>query len=67
MLRKSLLTIYKAFLRLLIDYGDVIYDQTQNESFCEKLESLHYKLTLAIASVIQVTFIDTIYQKLGLE
>ena len=34
--RKSLITIYKAFLRLLIDYGDIIYDQPQNESFCEK-------------------------------
>ena len=33
--RKSLITIYKAFLRPLIDYGDIIYDQPQNESFCE--------------------------------
>ena len=24
--RKSLITIYKAFLRPLIDYGDIIYD-----------------------------------------
>ena len=31
--RKSLLTIYKAFLRPLIDYGDIIHDQPQNESF----------------------------------
>ena len=38
-LRKSLITIYKAFLRPLIDYGDIIYDQAQHESFCEKLES----------------------------
>ena len=34
--RKSLQTIYKAFLRLLIDYGDNIYDQPQNESFRNK-------------------------------
>ena len=27
---KSLITIYKAFLRPLIDYGDIIYDQPQN-------------------------------------
>ena len=33
--RKSLVTIYKAFLRALIDYGDIIYEQPQNESFCE--------------------------------
>ena len=27
---KSLITIYKAFLRPLIDYGDIINDQPQN-------------------------------------
>ena len=32
--RQSLITIYKAFLRPLIDYGDIIYDQPQCESFC---------------------------------
>ena len=32
--RKSLVTIYKAFLRPLIDYGDIVYGQPQNESFC---------------------------------
>ena len=34
--RKSLMTIYKAFLRPLIDYGNIIYDQPQNESFLRK-------------------------------
>ena len=34
--RKSLITIYKAFLRPLIHYGGFIYDQPQNDSFCEK-------------------------------
>ena len=38
--RNSLITIYKVFLRLLIDYGDIIYDQPNNDSFCEKLESI---------------------------
>ena len=37
---KSLITIYKVFLRPLIDYGDIIYDQPYNESFCEKIESV---------------------------
>ena len=31
--QKALVTIYKAFLRLLNDYGDIIFDQPQNESF----------------------------------
>ena len=47
--QKSLLTIFKAFLRPLIDYGDIIYDQPQNESFREKLKSVQYKAALAIA------------------
>ena len=38
--RNSLITIYKVFLRPLIDYGDIIYDQPNNDSFCEKLESI---------------------------
>ena len=36
--RKLLMTIYKVFLRPLIDYGDIIFDQPQNDSFSEKLE-----------------------------
>ena len=34
--RKSLIKIYKVFLRHLIDYGDIIFDQPNNNSFCEK-------------------------------
>ena len=65
--RKSLITIYKAFLRPLIDYGDIIYDQPQNESFCEKLESVQYKAALAITGAIQGTSCEKIYKELGLE
>ena len=50
--RKSLMTIYKAFLRPLIDYGDIIYDQPQNVPFCQKLESVHYKAVLIITGAI---------------
>ena len=50
---KSLITIYKVFLRPLIDYGDIIYDQPNNDSFCEKLESIQYKAALAITGAIQ--------------
>ena len=65
--RKSLVTIYKAFLRPLIDYGDIIYDQPQNESFCDKLESVQYKAALAITGAIQGASREKIYQELGLE
>ena len=65
--RKSLLTVYKAFLRPLIDYGDIVYNQPQNEYFCEKLKSVQYKTALAITSAMQGTSRDKIYQELGLE
>ena len=65
--RKSLITIYKAFLRPLIDYGDIIYDQPQNESFCEKLESVQYKVALAITGAIKGFSREKIYQELGFE
>ena len=61
------MTIYKASLRPPMDYGDIIYDQRQNESFCEKLESVQYKATLAITGAMQGTSCDKIYQELRLE
>ena len=65
--RNSLITIYKSFLRPLIDYGDIICDQPHNESFCEKIEVVQYKAALAITGAIQGTSRDKIYQELGLE
>ena len=32
--RISLLAIYKSFIRPHLDYRDIIYDQANNESFC---------------------------------
>ena len=65
--RKSLLTIYKAFLQPLVDCGDIIYNQPQNESFGNKLEPVQYKAALAITGAIQGTSCDKLYQELGLE
>ena len=65
--QKSLLKIYKAVLRPLVDYGDIIYDQLQNESFCDKSDSVQYKATLAITGAIQGTSREKLYQELGLQ
>ena len=48
----AMLTIYKSFVRPHLDYGDIIYDQRQNESFCNKLESIQYNAALAITGAI---------------
>ena len=58
---KSLIRIYKAFLRPLIDYGVIIYDQPQNESFSGKLESIQHKAALAVTGAIQDTSREKIY------
>ena len=65
--RKPLLAIYKAFRRPHIDYGDIIYDQPFNESFCEKLVSFQYKTAVFIIGVIQDTSKEKRFTELGLE
>ena len=69
MAKKSFITIYKALLRPMIGYVDIIYDQPQNDSFSEKLESIQYKAALAITGANSGSHIsrDEIYQELGLE
>ena len=56
--RSALLTIYKSFIRLHLDYGDIVHDKAFNESFHAKLESLQYKATLAITGAIRGSSIE---------
>ena len=63
----SLLTIYKSFIRPHLDYGDVIYDQPNNNRLSEKIESIQYNAALAITGAITETSREKLYQKLGLE
>ena len=65
--RKSLLTIYKSFIRSHIDYADVIYDQPNNVTFTDKIESIQYNASLAITGAIRGTSKEKLYQELGLE
>ena len=65
--RQSLITIYKSFIRPHLDYGDIIYDQPKNESFCQRLESVQYNAALAITGAIRGTSQEKLYKELGLE
>ena len=65
--RKSLLTIYKSFIRPQLDYGDIIYDQSYNNSFHKRLESLQYNAALPITGSIHGTSKEKLYNELGLE
>ena len=65
--RRSLVTIYKSFIRPHLDYRDVIFDQAYNNSFHESLESLQYNISLAITGAITGTSKEKLYQELCLE
>ena len=65
--RKTLINIYKAFIRPHIDYGDVIYDDPSNIKFSQKIESVQYNAALAITGAIRGTSREKLYQELGFE
>ena len=65
--RNSLLTIYKAFIRRHLDYGDVVYVYPGNASFMQKLESVQYDASLAITACFRGMSRDKLYSELGLE
>ena len=53
--RRALITIYKAFVRPHLDYGNVIYDQAFNELFHQKLEKIQHDACTAITGTIYGT------------
>ena len=65
--KQSLLTICKSFIRPHLDYGDVVYDQPHDETFCSKLENVQYNAALAITRVIRETSETKLYVELRLE
>ena len=61
--RSTLITLHKSFDIPHLDYGDILYDQTNGSSFHEKLESIQYNACLAIRGSLK----EKIYQELGFE
>ena len=62
--RKSLLTIYKSFVRPNLDYVDIIYNKTLNESFKRKIEMVQHNAALIITGAFKGTMRN---KELGLE
>ena len=61
--RKTLLNVYKAYVRPHLDYVDFVYDQPNNSSFAGKIESLQYNSCLAITGAVRGTSRKRIYQE----
>ena len=65
--RNSLVTLFKSFVRPHLDYGDIIYDNSGNATFSQKLESVQYNACLAITGCIRGTSREKLYSELGIE
>ena len=65
--RDPFLRIYKSFVRSHLDYGDIVYDKPNNDSFTSKLERVQYKTCLAITGAIQGTSRERLYKEPGLK
>ena len=50
-----------------LDYGDMIYDQVENESVRSKIEIVQYNVSLTITAAIKGASQKKLYQELGLE
>ena len=58
------LNVAKTFIRPYLNYGDVIYDRTFNESFHQHLESIQYNAAIAITGTIRGTSSGKLFQEL---
>ena len=60
-------TVYKAFVRPHLDYGDIFYDEAYKETFHHKLESIQYNACPALYGAIRRPSRERLYHKLGWE
>ena len=65
--RPPWITIYKSFIRSLLDYRDIIYDQACKVPFHQKVDSIQYNTALAITGAIRGTSREKLYPELGFE
>ena len=55
----------KAFVRPHLDYGDIIYDESYNETFHQQLESIRYSVCMALSEAIRGSSREKLYHELG--
>ena len=52
--RHFLIAIYKSFVQLYLDYGDIVYGRAFKEYFHKNLESIKYNAAIATTTAIRV-------------
>ena len=61
LLRTSLLTFCKSFIRPNLDFGGIVYDQPSIDAFSNKLETVQRNVALAITGAIKGTPREKLY------
>ena len=61
--RHSLITFYKSFIQLHLDYAEIIYDQPNNLGLSNKIETCQYNAALAITGEIRGSSKERLYQE----
>ena len=65
--RQALVTIYKAFIRSHLDYGDIVHDKSINKTFINKIDKAQHDAALAITGTIRGTSREKLYAEVGIE
>ena len=65
--RHSFLTIHKSFVWPHLEYGNILFDQPNNESLCQKIETIQCNVGLVITGAIKGRSQIKLYNELGLE
>ena len=65
-IKKTMLTIYKTFVRSHLNYANLIYYKPFNVAFKEKLEKVQYSAPL-VTGAIKAFFWERFYKALSLE
>ena len=65
--RSALLTTYKTFTRIHLDYDNIIYHQLSTASFPGQIEPVHYNAALVIARAMKGMLKVKLYHESGLE
>ena len=66
--RAALMTVFKAFVRPYLDYGDVLYDQAFNTAFLDRHVGVHsVQCIISYKGAIRGISREKLYQELGLE
>ena len=55
------------FIRPHLDYGDIVYDKPDKETFINKIEKAQYDASLGITGAIRSTSQEKLYAESGIE